>query len=125
MRQTRDGAAMWPLVVTPMLVFLTGVMMDVAINSAIMGGYAERFLPEICGMLVGVLTVLTFARRRMAYLGTAAVFLCTEMIVVVLPLAIEARLVLALACVITAVLCLAMYTRFAWTLLHVRMTGSD
>jgi len=125
MRQTRGGAAMWPLVVTPMLVFLTGVMMDVAINSVIIGGYAERFLPEICGMLVGVLTVLTFARRRMAYLGTAAVFLYTEMIVVVLPLAIEARLVLALACVITAVLCLAIYTRFAWTLLHIRMTGSD
>ena len=125
MRQTRDGAAMWPLVAIPALVFLTGVLMDIAINSTITGGYAERFLPEICGMFVGILTVLTFARRRTAYLGTAVVFLFTEMIAVVLPLVIEVRLVLALACVITAVLCLAMYTRFAWTLLHVRITGND
>ncbi len=125
MRQTRDGAAMWPLVAIPVLVFLTGVMMDVAINSTITGGYAERFLPEVCGMFVGVLTVLTFARRRTAYLGTAVVFLLTEMLAVVLPLAVEVRFALALACVITAVLCLAMYTRFAWQLLHIRITGSD
>lgn len=125
MRLTKNGVALWPLIVTPALVFVTGVAMDVAINSTITGGYAERFLPEICGLLVGLLTVLTFARRRGAFLGTALIFMLAEMIAVTLPLMIEVRLVLALACAITIVACLGMYTRFAWTLVSLRFTGND
>jgi len=42
---------------------------------------------------------------------------------VTLPLMIEVRLVLALACAITIVACLGMYTRFAWTLVAVRFSN--
>lgn len=123
MRLTKGGAALWPLIATSTLVFGTGVVMDVAVNSTITGGYAERFLPEVCGLIVGLLTVLTFARRRGAFLGSATVFMLAEMVAVALPVVVELRLVLALACVVTTVACLGMYTRFAWTLVSVSFTG--
>lgn len=114
MQRVRAWAARWPLVVTPALVFLVGCTVDIAINATVRGGYAERFLPEMCGLIVGILTVLTFARRRGAFVGTAVVFVLAEMILIALPLDLPVRLALCAACLGTAAACLGVFFRVRW-----------
>lgn len=114
MQRVRQWAARWPLVVTPALVFVVGCAVDIAVNAAVRGDLAERFLPEVCGMTVGLLTVLTFARRRVAYIGTAAMFVLAEMIVIALPLDLPVRLALGAACLVTTAACLGVFFRVRW-----------
>lgn len=114
MQRVRQWAARWPLVVTPTLVFVVGCAVDIAVNSAIRGDLTERVLPEICGLTIGLLTVLTFARRRSAYIGTAAMFVLAEMVVVALPLDLSVRLALSAACFVTAAACLGVFFRVRW-----------
>ncbi len=114
MQRVRQWAAQWPLVVTPALVFVVGCAVDVAINAAVRGDLAQRLVPEVCGLAVGLLTVLTFARRRVAYVGTAAMFVLAEMVVIALPLDLTIRLVLCAACLVTAAACLGVFFRVHW-----------
>lgn len=100
----------------PALILAMGCIADVALNTAIHGTQLDRFLPEICGMTVGMLTVLTFAMRRQAYLAAGAAFLVVEMIAVTLTtVGFPARMGLCAAFLLTAAACFAIYARGPWT----------
>lgn len=112
--KTAAIAPMWTLIAVPALIFAMGTGADIALNSAIRGSYAERFLPEICGMAVGLLTVLTFARRRVAYLAAGIFFIFVEMIVITLELPLEARAAVGAGALATAAACFALYVYGPW-----------
>lgn len=114
MKKTIVIAPMWTLIAVPALIFVMGAIADIALNSAIKGPYVERFLPEICGLTVGTLTVLTFARRRKAFLAAGAIFVLTQMIVITLDLPLGARAAISAGALLTAALCIAVYTYGPW-----------
>ena len=99
----------------PAIILAMGSVADVALNTAIHGTQLDRFLPEICGMTVGMLTVLTFAMRRQAYLASGIAFLLVEMVVVTLTtVSIPARLGLCAAALLTATACFIIYACGPW-----------
>ncbi len=119
MRRVTDGAMVWTLRIMPIIIFVMGCVADAVLNSAIHGPQADRFLPEICGMTVGMLTVLTFARRRQAYLAAGLVFVFVEMVAVTLPLSLVMRATIGGVSLTTAAASLLVYTRGAWAMVRV------
>ncbi len=109
-----NGAMNWVLRAMPVLIFAMGSVTDAIFNATIHGDIAGRFLPEICGLTVGVLTVLTFARRRSAYLMAGAVFIVVEMVAVTLALPLGLRFGLCALALAMAALCFAVYARGPW-----------
>jgi hypothetical protein len=114
MRKATDGATKWVLWAMPVVIFAMGCVADLVINAAATSPQAERFLPELCGLTVGVLTVLTFAMRRQAYLAAGAVFIFVEMVAVTLHMPPVMRAGVCAASLLTAVACLAVYLRGPW-----------
>jgi hypothetical protein len=109
-----DAASARVLFFMPVIIFAMGCVADLVLNSAVHDPQAGRFLPEICGLTVGALTVFTFAKRRHSYLIAAAVFTFTEMVAITLPLPTIARASVCCALVLTAAACLAVYVRGPW-----------
>lgn len=107
-------APMWTLIAVPALIFAMGTIADIALNSAITGGYAERFLPEIGGLTVGTLTVLTFARRRAAYLAAGVAAIVTEMTLITLDLPLMVRALAGAGALVTAAVCFFVYAYGPW-----------
>jgi len=105
----------------PAVILAMGCIADVALNVAITDPQAGRFLPEVCGLAVGALTVLTFARRRHAYLAAGAIFALVEMIVVMLAVPLAPRVGLCVASLATAIACFIVYARGPWAPLDTRM----
>lgn len=114
MHHVTDAAKRWVLRVMPVVVFAMGCVADLVLNAAATGPRAERFLPELCGLTVGMLTVLTFAARRQAYLAAGAVFLFVEMVAVTLGMPLGLRAGLCMASLATAAACFAVYLRGPW-----------
>ncbi len=115
MRKATDGATIWVLRAMPVIIFAMGCVADLVLNAAAKSPQAERFLPEVCGLTVGVLTVLAFAMRRQAYLAAGAVFIFVEMVAVALDLSLIMRVGVCAASLVTAAACLAIYVRGPWT----------
>ncbi|MHB8646800.1 MAG: hypothetical protein ACYDAR_13500 [Thermomicrobiales bacterium] len=114
MRKTTDGATKWVLWVMPVVIFAMGSVADLVLNAAVRSPQAGRFLPELCGLTVGMLTVLAFAMRREAYLAAAAVFIVVEMAAVTLSMPVGLRIGVCAASLLTAAACLAVYARGPW-----------
>ena len=115
MRKASDGAMIWVLRVMPVVIFAMGCVADLVLNAAARSAQAERFLPEVCGLTVGVLTVLAFAMRRQAYLAAGAVFIFVEMVAVALNMPLGMHIGVCAASFVTAVVCLAIYAYGPWT----------
>ncbi len=113
MRQ-EENAVRFSLVFAPVLVFFVGCFVDIALNSVLSGPRVSMFLPEVCGLTVGALTVLTFARRRDAYLVAGAVYAVVEMLAVTAPMDVPMRIAVCVACLAVAVICLTVYVRVPW-----------
>jgi len=113
MRKATD-ATTWVLWVMPVVIFAMGCIADLVLNAAVHNPQAERFLPEVCGLTVGVLTVLTFAMRRQAYLAAGVVFIVVEMLAVTLPIPFGLRVGVCAASLLTAAASLAVYMRGPW-----------
>jgi hypothetical protein len=116
MRRGTDAPTRWLLRLMPVIVFVMGCVADAVVNGAVSDPRAERFLPELCGMTVGLLTVLTFAMRRQAYLAAGAIFIFVEMIAVTLDMSMNLRIGLCAAALVTAAACFAIYLRGPWAL---------
>ena len=114
MRNRTDAPTRWILRLMPVIVFIMGVVADAVLNAAVHDPQAQRFLPELCGMTVGALTVLTFAMRRQAYLAAGAIFIFVEMIAVTLEMSMGLRIGLCAASLVTAVACFIIYLRGPW-----------
>jgi hypothetical protein len=114
MRRGTDAPTRWILRLMPVIVFLMGCVADAVVNGAVNDPQARRFLPELCGMTVGMLTVLTFAMRRQAYLAAGAVFVFVEMVAVTLEMSMGLRIGLCAASLVTAAACFAIYLRGPW-----------
>lgn len=102
MQRSKKKAASWPLVVTPAVIFGVGCFADYALSTAVHGPNAEILLPAVAGLTVGTLTVLTFAKRRDAYIVTAALFTAVAVIAVTLAAPAAVRVVLC-ACSLAVV----------------------
>lgn len=114
MRKGTDAPTRWILRVMPVIVFIMGCVADAVLNAAVHDPQTRRFLPEICGLTVGVLTVLTFAMRRQAYLAAGAIFVFVEMVAVTIEMPFGVRMGLCAASLVTAAACFAVYTRGPW-----------
>lgn len=114
MQGRKAQATTWSLFLTPLLVFSVGCFVDVALNTAVAGGRLNMFLPEVCGLTVGALTVLTFSRRRSAYLLAATIFTVTEMAAVLLPMQSAMRIAVCGACVVMTALCVMIFAYVPW-----------
>jgi hypothetical protein len=114
MRKGTDAPTRWILRLMPVIVFVMGCVADAVVNGAANDPRAQRFLPELCGMTVGMLTVLTFAMRRQAYLAAGAIFVFVEMIAVTLEMSMNLRVGLCAASLVTAAACFAIYLRGPW-----------
>jgi hypothetical protein len=114
MRRGTDAPTRWILRLMPVIVFMMGCVADAVVNGAVSDPRAERFLPELCGMTVGMLTVLTFAMRRQAYLAAGAIFIFVEMIAVTLEMSMDLRAGLCAASLVTAAACFVIYLRGPW-----------
>jgi len=110
----RAAMAMWVLRVMPVVIFAMGCVADLVLNAAVHSPQAGRFLPELCGLTVGMLTVLAFAMRRQTYLAAGAVFIFVEMVAVTLQMPLGMRVVVCAASLVTAAACLAVYARGPW-----------
>jgi hypothetical protein len=117
-RKAVDVALGRVLMFMPVVIFAMGCVADLVLNSAVTNPHVAKILPEICGLTVGALTVLTFAKRRHSYLVAAAVFTFTEMIAIALPLPIIVRAFVCCALVATAAACMAVYVRGPWAVLR-------
>jgi hypothetical protein len=117
-RKAVDAVSSRVLTFMPVVIFAMGCVADLVLNSAVQDSQAGTFLPEICGLTVGALTVLTFAKRRHSYLAAAAAFTFTEMVAITLPLPVIVRASLCVALVATAAACMAIYVRGPWATLH-------
>lgn len=98
----------------PVVIFGMGCVADSVLNAAMHNAQAEHVLPQLCGMVVGMLTVLTFAMRRQAYLAAGVAFIFVEMVAVMLDLALLPRIGLCASSLVTAVACLVIYLRGPW-----------
>ncbi len=98
----KQQSARWPLVVTPGLIFGVGGFADYMLSMAVHGLNAEIVLPAVAGLTVGTLTVLTFARRRDAYIVAAALFTAVAVIAVTLTVPLALRIALCACCLAAA-----------------------
>jgi len=114
MRNANDAPTAWILRVMPVIILAMGCFADAVLNTAVTDPQAQRFLPEICGLTVGMLTVLTFAMRRQAYLATGVVFIVVEMAAVALAMPLGIRIGTCAASLAIAAACIAIYTRGPW-----------
>lgn len=105
----------WILWVMPFIILVMGCFADAVLNAAVTDPQARRFLPEVCGLTVGMLTVLTFAMRRGAYLAAGVVFIVVEMAAVALPMPFSIRAGTCAASLAMAAACFAIYARGPWT----------
>jgi hypothetical protein len=115
MQKATDAATKWVLWVMPVVIFAMGCVADLVLNAAATSSQAERFLPEVCGLTVGMLTVLTFAMRRQAYLVAGAIFVFVEMVAVTLHMPLGPHIGICAASLLTAAACFAVYLRGPWT----------
>lgn len=109
MRRSGKNAATWPLIVTPAIIFGVGCFADFALSTAVHGPNIEQMLPTCAGVIVGTLTVLTFAKRRDAYLVAAALFTAVAIIAVTLAASVALRTGLCAACLAAVGASLASY----------------
>ncbi len=114
MRKATGGATRWVLWAMPVVVFAMGAVADLVLNAAITSPQAERFLPEVFGLTIGMLTVLTFAMRRQAYLVAGVLFIFVEMVAVTLQMPPGMYIGVCAASLLTATACFAVYTRGPW-----------
>ena len=114
MQKATDGAMRWVLWVMPVVIFAMGCVADLVLNAAATSPQAERFLPELCGLTVGILTVLAFAMRRQVYLAAGAVFIFVEMVAVTLAMPPGMHIGVCAASLLTAAACFAVYARGPW-----------
>jgi hypothetical protein len=114
MRKANEARMAWVLRVMPFIILATGCIADAILNAAVTDPQAQRFLPEICGLTVGMLTVLTFAMRRQAYLATGVVFIVVEMAAVALAMPMGIRVGACAASLAMAATCFAIYARGPW-----------
>jgi hypothetical protein len=121
MHRAIDAVCRRAMVFMPAVILGMGCIADVALNVAITDPQTGRFLPEVCGLVVGALTVLTFARRRHAYLAAGAIFALVEMTVVTVAVPSAPRLGLCAASLATAFACLLVYARGSWASPDTRM----
>jgi len=115
MRKPTDATMNWAMRVMPVVIFAMGCVADLVLNAAATSPQAERFLPEICGLTVGVLTVLAFAMRRQAYLAAGIAFSFVEMVAVTLQMPLGMHVGVCVASLVTAAACFAIYVRGPWT----------
>ena len=114
MRKATGGVTKWVLWAMPVVVFAMGCVADLVLNAAATSPQAERFLPELCGLAVGMLTVLTFAMRRQAYLAAGLAFTFVEMVAVTLQMPLGMHIGVCAASLLTAAACFAVYVRGPW-----------
>lgn len=110
MRGSEKREAMWPLVVTPAMIFGVGCFTDFVLSTVVHGPNIERALPACAGLVVGTLTVLTFAKRRDAYIIAAALFTAVAIIAITLAASVALRLGLCAACLAVIGASLASYS---------------
>jgi hypothetical protein len=92
------------------MIFAVGCFADFTLSTAVHGPNAELLLPAVAGLTVGTLTVLTFAKRRDAYIVAAALFTAVAIIAVTLAASVAARAGLCAACLAAVGTSLASYT---------------
>jgi hypothetical protein len=97
-RRRGKNAAIWPLIVTPAMIFGVGCFADFVLSTAVHGPNIEQVLPACAGVIIGTLTVLTFSKRRDAYLVAAALFTAVAIIAVTLAASMMLRATLCAAC---------------------------
>ncbi|MDQ6831980.1 MAG: hypothetical protein M3008_01160 [Chloroflexota bacterium] len=114
MQKPTDATMNWIMRVMPVVIFAMGCGADLVLNAAVHSPQAERFLPEVCGLIVGVLTVLAFAMRRQAYFAAGIAFIFVEMVAVTLQMPLGMHVGLCAASLVTAAACLAIYARGPW-----------
>lgn len=114
MRKATDETMRWVLWVMPVIIFAMGCVADMVLNAAATSPQAARFLPELCGLTVGMLTVLAFAMRRQAYLAAGAIFIFVEMVAVTLSMPLGMHIGVCAAALLTAAACFAVYARGPW-----------
>lgn len=114
MRRVTGGVTKWILWVMPVVVLAMGSVADLVLNAAATSPQAERFLPELFGLTVGMLTVLTFAMRRQAYLVAGVLFVFVEMVAVTLQMPLGMYIGVCAASLLTAAACFAVYARGPW-----------
>ncbi len=115
MRKPTDATMNWAMRAMPVVIFAMGCVADFVLNAAATSPQSERFLPEICGLTVGVLTVLAFAMRRQAYLAAGIAFSFVEMVAVTLQMPLGMHVGVCVASLVTAAACFAIYVRGPWT----------
>ena len=110
MRRSGKKAATWPLIVTPAMIFGVGCFADFVLSTVVHGPNIEQMLPACAGLTIGTLTVLTFAKRRDAYLVAAALFTSVAIIAVTLAASVALRAGLCAASLAVVGASLASYT---------------
>jgi hypothetical protein len=108
-RRNGKKAAIWPLIVTPAMIFAVGCFADFVLSTVVHGPNIERMLPACAGLTIGTLTVLTFAKRRDAYIVAAALFTAVAIIAVTLAASVALRAGLCAACLAAVGASLASY----------------
>ena len=109
MRLREKHAATWPLIVTPAMTFGVGCFADFVLSTCVHGPTIEQALPTCAGLTIGALTVLTFAKRRDAYIVAAALFTAVAIIAVTLPTSVALRVSLSTSCLAVVGTSLASY----------------
>lgn len=100
---------MWPLVVTPGLIFAVGCFVDFILSSSLQGKAAEQIFPAVSGLIVGALTVLTFARWRDAYIAAAGVYSAAAVIGATVAYSVPVRISMIAACLVAIAASLVAY----------------
>jgi hypothetical protein len=109
-RRSGKKATTWPLIVAPAMIFGVGCFADFVLSTAVHWPNIEQLLPACAGVIIGTLTVLTFAKRRDAYLVAAALFTAVAIIAVTLAASVALRATLCAACLAAVGASLASYT---------------
>jgi hypothetical protein len=92
------------------MIFGVGCFADFVLSTVVHGPNIERMLPACAGLTIGTLTVLTFAKRRDAYIVAAALFTAVAIIAVTLAASVALRAGLCAASLAAVGASLASYT---------------
>jgi hypothetical protein len=106
----KKKAATWPLIVTPAVIFAVGCFADFVLSSSIQGRSSDQLFPAVSGLVVGVLTVLTFARMRDAYIAAAAIYSAVAVIGATVSYPVTVRVAVIAACLVAVAASLVAYT---------------
>lgn len=109
MTESKWRTMLQPTTVVPGVIFGVGCFAVYVLSLVVQGPLAQQLLPTTSGLLVGALTVATFARVRDAYVVAAAVYSASACIIATLAIPAAMRFGVSALCVGTVLACVVAY----------------